>query len=306
MILTFLGTSAGTITTERNVSAMLLQLTANLKRLWLFDCGEGTQHQLLKAKINSAKIEKIFITHLHGDHLFGLPGLLASRSLKQKVKPVTIYGPKGIKQFIDIVLDISSSRITYPIQIVEIDKATILYQDEHVLVSCDLLAHRVTSLGYRIVEANQAPKLNVAKLKAEHIPLGPLCGELKQGKTVTIPDGRILDGKDYWLDIKPGHKIAILGDTMPCDASIRLASDVDLLVHEATFQHDLQEKAHSVGHSTTIDAANIAKHSKAKRLIITHISARYALSDNVSLLGECRQIFANSEIANDFYQVTLD
>lgn len=305
MILTFLGTSAGTITTERNVSASLLQLTARSNRLWLFDCGEGTQHQMLKAKISLSKLEKIFITHLHGDHIFGLPGLLASRSLNQHAMPLTIYGPKGIRQFIEMTLNISCSMMTYPLQIVEIEQATTLYKDEQVTIYCDELAHRVQCFGYRIEEAERTPKLDIVKLQTENIPVGSLYGELKKGKIITMPDGKILDGKNYWLGKKPGFKIAILGDTTPCDASIRLASEVDLLVHEATFKHELQEKAQLVGHSTTVDAANIAKICQVKRLIIMHISTRYGLSDNESLLAECRQIFPHTDIAYDLFQVNL-
>lgn len=306
MKLIFLGTSAGTITAERNVSAIALDLIKERNVLWLFDCGEGTQHQMLKAKLSLAKLEHIFITHLHGDHLFGLPGVLTTRSLMQNMSPLTLYGPKGIKQFIETVINISYSWLTYPLTIIEIEHPMVVLDNEQFTVTCDALQHRVPCFGYRIVEKESTPKLDVERLRAENVPLGPHYGELKLGKTVQLEDGRLIDGKVYFGETKPGKKIAILGDTIPCDASINLAKDVDVLVHEATQKHDLVDKANERGHSTTLQAANIAQQSGAKKLIITHISPRYRLSDNLSIIDECRQRFPNSEIATDFYRVDIE
>lgn len=306
MKLIFLGISAGTVTSERNVSALALDLIKERNAIWLFDCGEATQHQMMKAKISLAKLEKIFITHLHGDHLFGLPGVLTTRSLMQNMSPMTLYGPKGIKQFIDTVINISSSWLTYPLEIIEIEQPMVLFDDGQFRVNCAALSHRVPCFGYRIVEHDVSNKLDVAKLSQQGIEAGSYYADLKRGKTVTLDDGRVIDGKAYWGEVKLGRKLAILGDTIPCDAAIELAHEVDVLVHEATQKHELQDKANSRGHSTTIEAANIARQSQAKKLIITHISPRYRLTDNPSIIAQCRQVFANSEIATDFYQVEIE
>lgn len=300
MKLTFLGTSAGSPTAERNVSSIMLDLRQEKGRLWLFDCGEATQMQMQKAKFSLAKLEMIFLTHLHGDHLFGLPGVLTTRSLMQNQSPLTLVGPKGIKQFIQTVIDISYSWLTYPLNIIELEQDGLVFEDNKFRVEAKLLAHRVPCFGYRIIEKDLPASLDIDKLKKDNIHIGSFYRDLKEGRTVTLEDGRIIHGKDYLETIRKGKKIAILGDTIPCQASIDLAQDVDLLIHEATQEQALEEKALERGHSTTVHAATIAKQANARRLIITHISPRYSLNDKTKLVSEARNIFAPTEIATDF------
>lgn len=300
MKLTFLGTSAGSPTAERNVSSIMLDLRQERGRLWLFDCGEATQMQMQKAKFSLAKLEMIFLTHLHGDHLFGLPGVLTTRSLMQNQSPLTLVGPKGIKQFIQTVIDISYSWLTYPLNIIELEQDGLVFEDNKFRVEAKLLAHRVPCFGYRIIEKDLPASLDIDKLKKDNIHIGSFYRDLKEGRTVTLEDGRIIHGKDYLETIRKGKKIAILGDTIPCQASIDLAQDVDLLIHEATQEQALEEKALERGHSTTVHAATIAKQAHARRLIITHISPRYTLNDKTKLVNEARNIFAPTEIATDF------
>lgn len=300
MKLTFLGTSAGSPTAERNVSSIMLDLRQERGGLWLFDCGEATQMQMQKAKFSLAKLEMIFLTHLHGDHLFGLPGVLTTRSLMQNQSPLTLVGPKGIKQFIQTVIDISYSWLTYPLNIIELEQDGLVFEDNKFRVEAKLLAHRVPCFGYRIIEKDLPASLDIDKLKKDNIHIGSFYRDLKEGRTVTLEDGRIIHGKDYLETIRKGKKIAILGDTIPCQASIDLAQDVDLLIHEATQEQALEEKALERGHSTTVHAATIAKQAHARRLIITHISPRYNLNDKTKLVNEARNIFAPTEIATDF------
>ena len=300
MKLTFLGTSAGSPTAERNVSSVMLDLRQERGRLWLFDSGEATQMQMQKANFSLAKLEMIFLTHLHGDHLFGLPGVLTTRSLMQKQSALTLVGPKGIKQFIQTVIEISFSWLTYPLNIIELEQDSLVFEDNKFRVEAKLLQHRVPCFGYRIVEKDLPPSLDIDKLQQDNINPGVHYAVLKEGLTVTLEDGRTINGKDYQGDIKRGKKVAILGDTIPCQASIDLAENVDLLVHEATQEQAFEAKAIERGHSTTIHAANIAKQAKAKRLIITHISPRYSIQDNQKLVNEARSVFANTEIATDF------
>ena len=300
MKLTFLGTSAGSPTAERNVSSVMLDLRQERGRLWLFDSGEATQMQMQKAKFSLAKLEMIFLTHLHGDHLFGLPGVLTTRSLMQKQSALTLVGPIGIRQFIQTVIEISYSYLTYPLNIIELEQDSLVFEDNQFRVEAKLLEHRVPCFGYRIIEKDLPASLDFEKLKKDNIEIGTYYADLKQGKTVTLNDGRIINGKDYQGSIKKGKKLAILGDTIPCQASIDLAKDVDVLIHEATQEQVLEEKALERGHSTTVHAASIAKEAHAHRLIITHISPRYSLSDKTKLVNEARNIFTNTEMATDF------
>lgn len=300
MNLTFLGTSAGSPTLQRNVSSILLDLRQERGKFWLFDCGEATQMQMQKAKFSLAKLEIIFLTHLHGDHLFGLPGVLTSRSLMQNQSPLTLIAPKGIKILIETVIEISYSWLTYPLNIIELEENCIVFEDNQFQVEAKLLQHRVPCFGYRIIEKDLPAQLNIDKLKQDNIQVGPFYNDLKNGKTITLDDGRIINGTDYLGQIKKGRKLAILGDTIPCQTSIDLANDVDLLVHEATQEHALVDKAIERGHSTTVHAATIAKQANAKRLIMTHISPRYNLNNNKKLVNEAKSVFANTEIATDF------
>lgn len=206
MKLTFLGTSAGSPTAERNVSSIMLDLRQERGGLWLFDCGEATQMQMQKAKFSLAKLEMIFLTHLHGDHLFGLPGVLTTRSLMQNQSPLTLVGPKGIKQFIQTVIEISYSWLTYPLNIIELEQDGLVFEDNKFRVEAKLLAHRVPCFGYRIIEKDLPASLNIDKLKKDNIHIGSFYRDLKEGRTVTLEDGRIIHGKDYLETIRKGKK----------------------------------------------------------------------------------------------------
>ncbi|QIF93153.1 ribonuclease Z [Proteus vulgaris] len=300
MELIFLGTNAGVPSKDRNVTSMVLDLQNKQKSMWMFDCGEATQHQILHTRVKLPRLNKIFITHLHGDHIFGLPGLLCSRSMGGTEAGLTVYGPAGIKDFIETSLTLSHSYLTYPINIVEIDAAGFLFEEEGMKVSCEALSHPVPCFGYRLEEENSPGKLDALKLKAENIPTGPWLQELKQGKTITLPDGRVIDGQEYIGPEIKGRCIAIFGDTQPTPDALKLANNADVIVHEATFKHEMAEQANSRGHSTTVQATTLAKDANVKKLIITHISSRYLPEDCVELLNECQHVFSHTEIAADF------
>lgn len=300
MELTFLGTNAGVPSKDRNVTSMVLDLQNKQKSMWMFDCGEATQHQILHTRVKLPRLNKIFITHLHGDHIFGLPGLLCSRSMGGTETLLTVYGPTGIKAFIETALTLSQSYLTYPINIVEIDEAGFLFEEEGMKVSCEALSHPVPCFGYRLEEENSPGKLDAEKLKANNIPTGAWLQELKQGKTITLPDGRVVDGKVYIGPETKGRCIAIFGDTQPTPNALKLANNADVIVHEATFKHEMAEQANSRGHSTTVQAAQLAKEANVKKLIITHISSRYSPEDCVELLKESQLIFSHTEMASDF------
>lgn len=298
MELIFLGTSAGIPTKGRNVTSLALNLQDSRSAFWLFDCGEGTQHQMLHTRLSAGKIEKIFITHLHGDHLFGLPGLLCSRSMAGCQTPLTLYGPAGLKTFIDNTLSLSGSYLTYPLEVVEIISGAVC-EDERRVVTAYPMSHTLTCVGYRIEERPKPGALDVARLTQEGIRPGPWFQQLKRGESVTLEDGRILNGADYLGPSTPGRSLAIFGDTRPSEAGRLLAAGVDVMVHEATMEANMAESANKRGHSTTEQAATLAREAGAGRLIITHISARYGQEDSERLLAECRAIFPATEIAAD-------
>lgn len=299
MHLQFLGTGAGTPSRERNVTSIALDLQGVRNATWLFDCGEGTQHQILRTPIKPGKIEKIFITHLHGDHIFGLPGLLTSRSMNGSLEPLTLYGPVGIKTFVETTLSLSGSWVTFPLEIVEIGAGEVC-NDAHFRVTAYPMTHPVECYGYRIDEHDKPGALDAARLAAHGVPAGPYFYDLKHGRSVTLDDGRTINGWDYVGEPIRGRSLAIFGDTAPTAAAQQLAADVDVMVHEATLEIAMKEKANSRGHSTTAQAAQVAQESGAKRLIITHLSSRYLRHDSERLLAECRAVFAATEMAHDF------
>lgn len=299
MELEFLGTGAGVPAKHRNVTSIALRLLDERNAVWLFDCGEGTQMQILRTNIRPRKIEKIFITHLHGDHIFGLPGLISSRSFQGGMEPLEIYGPVGIKQFVLNALKISQTRLAYSLKFIEVTPG-VVFSDSQFTVTCELLDHGIESYGYRVVEHDHDGELQVAKLLELGIKPGPIFGQLKKGKTVTLATGEIIKGSDYVGQAKKGRIVTILGDTRITNASVKLAQDADVLVHESTFNKTEAKMARNYYHSTTHQAAEVAKASCAKRLILTHISARYLAQDALNLEKEAQEIFPNTKIAKDF------
>ncbi len=297
--LSFLGTSAGVPTRSRNVSALVLNPGLVSGGLWLFDCGEATQHQMLATPFNPGKIEKVFITHLHGDHIFGLPGLLCSRSMAGSEVPLTLYGPKGLREFVDTALRLSGSWTTYPLEIIEIE-AGLLFDNGQFRVHAGPLLHPVECYGFRIEQHDIPGALDAARLIEAGIKPGPLFQRLKNGETVTLEDGRLVDGRDYLGPATPGKTLAIFGDTAPTPAALLLAQNSDVLVHETTLEAAMAEKANSRGHSTSQQTATLAREAGVKRLIITHLSSRYDEQGAAALLAECQAVFANTELAEDF------
>lgn len=300
MELTFLGTSAGVPTRTRNMTSIVLNLQQpTAAEVWLFDCGEGTQHQFLHTALHPGKLNKIFITHLHGDHLFGLPGLLCSRSMQGNSLPLTLYGPKGLREFVEVALRLSGSWTDYPLDIVEIGPGLIL-DDAGYRVTAWPLNHPVECYGYRVEEHDKPGTLDAARLIADGVPSGPLFQQLKQGLSVELADGRIVDGRRYLGPTTPGKKLAIFGDTAPCAAALELAHDVDVMIHETTLEQAMAEKANARGHSSSQQAAALARDAGVGTFIATHFSSRYDLQGCQRLLAECREIFPQTLLAEDF------
>ncbi len=303
MEITFLGTGAGMPAKYRNVTSIALKHLEN-GSIWLFDCGEATQHQILHTSIKPRKISKIFITHLHGDHIFGLPGLLGSRSFLGGTEPLTIYGPKGIRDFIEVSLSVSQTHLNYKIEIIEFEDGQI-FDVGNFKVEAKLLEHAIPSYGYRVVEKDKPGVLLVDKLKEIGVTPGPHYQLLKNGETIELEDGRLINGKDFLGPDKKGRVITILGDTRPCDHAVELAKDADILVHEATLDKEMEEAAYEFFHSTTHQAAQTAVKAQVKQLVITHISSRYEKQDWVRLEQETKEIFPNTVIAEDLKKIIV-
>jgi ribonuclease Z len=303
MEIQFLGTGAGQPSKSRKTQAIALKMPDERNEIWLFDCGEATQHQILNTHIRPRKITKIFITHLHGDHIFGLPGFLSSRSFQSSDEQtdLEIYGPVGIKDFVMTSLRISGSKLGYRINFHELKTAGKIYEDDTFEVYTDLLDHTIFCLGYRVVEKNRTGELDAEALKANGLPFGPLFGKFKSGQTDEF-DGKIFDPKDYIGAEKKGKIVTILGDTRKTAAAARLAWNADLLVHEATYEAGEAQMARRHGHSTSQQAAEIAEEAGVNRLLLTHISARYVGPLIGQLAREAQKVHENSFVAKDFYE----
>jgi ribonuclease Z len=300
----FLGTGAGIPAKLRNVTSIALKLLEERGAIWLFDAGEATQHQILHTSIKPRRIEKIFITHLHGDHIYGLPGLLSSRSFQGGESMVTVYGPKGIKEYINVSLSVSQTYLKYPLEIVEIQEK-VIFEDDQFTVEARLLEHGMSSYGFRIVEKDRPGTLLADKLVEAGIQPGPIVKKIKNGETVSLEDGRTIVPADFLGPVQQGRIVTILGDTRYCENAIYLAKNADLLVHEATFSKGEEKLAFDYFHSTTRQAAEIAKRAECKQLCLTHISSRYDRFTWRELVEEAREVFPNTDIAEDFKEVTI-
>lgn len=305
MELQFLGTGAGQPSKQRNVSSLALKLLDELNEIWLFDVGEATQHQILKTNIRLRKVTRIFVSHNHGDHIFGLPGLLATRSFQGDVGPITVYGPPGLEQFVKTALRVSRTKVSYPIKFVELTEGGLIYQGKGFRVYTEKLDHRVSSFGYRVVEDSRPGELLMSKLEKYNIPNGPLLGKLKKGEQIVLSDGTVLDGKGFLGPERPGRIVTIIYDTRSTPNIAKLAQNADVLVHESTFAGNEAKLAHSYYHSTAVEAATVARDNGVKRLYLDHISARYLGSKAKQLEKQARKVFDHTKLVNDFDRVNI-
>jgi ribonuclease Z len=293
-------------TRSRNVSSVALRLPQRAE-VWLFDCGEATQHQLLRSAPKISQINRIFITHLHGDHVFGLPGLLATCGLAGHATGIDLYGPPGLADYVRSSIKYSYTILAYPLEIHEVEPGMI-YEDEELVVSCLPLKHRIPALGYRVTEKDRTGRFDVERAAALGVPAGPLYGKLKRGERVTLADGRTIDGAELCGPNEEGRKIVYCTDTMFSENAIELARDADLLIHEATYVAQDEALAHRGQHSTAEMAARVAHEARVRKLIITHFSQRYARGNEVepeALLAEARAVFPETEMARDFLTYTV-
>jgi ribonuclease Z len=297
---TFLGTAGSVPTQTRSLPAVLVK---RQNEQLIFDCGEGVQRQMVKAKVGFHKETKILISHMHGDHVLGLPGLLQTMALMDRQKKLEIYGPEGIKQFLECVRETLQFGLTFPLEIHEIyDKGAVCDEKDYVIEAAKA-NHVIPSLAYAFVEKPRPGKFYPEKARALDVPEGELWSKLQHGDTVKLPNGQVISPADVIGPPRKGRKIVYTGDTRPFKGFAKFAADADLIVHEATFDDTLGEKAELDGHSTPSQAGQQAKKAKAKKLVLTHISARYP--DASLLLEQAQKVFRNTEVAEDFMVLEL-
>jgi len=299
----FLGTGGSVPTSKRNLSSVLIK---RKDELLMFDCGEGTQRQMMKSKVSMHRKMKILITHLHGDHILGLPGLLQTMALLERKKKLYIYGPLGIKRFFECLNEFFNSRPFFPIEIIEVLNTTcekIILNEKEYFIKAIQSEHIVPSITYALVEYPRPGKFNPEKAKALGVPKGRLWSKIQQGQQAKLEDGRIINPKDIVGSSRPGRKIVYTGDTASFIRLINFAKDATLLIHESSFDDTLADRAKEDAHSTPSQAAKIAKKSKIKQLILTHISARY--KNSKLLLNQAKKIFSNTTVAEDLMEIDI-
>ena len=278
----------------------------NSRDWMLFDCGEGTQYRLMQTPLSPFTLSKIFITHLHGDHIYGLFGLLASRGLSRASSSLQIYGPKGISELLESVLRLSQLNLPFELEITEICEGD-TFHFENFTVETVKMSHSITTFGFVVTEAQKEGRFDLQKAKEAGIPEGPLYGRLKRGERVTLPDGRTMDGKDFTEPPRRGKRVIIGGDN-DSPALFEKFEDIDLMIHEATYtEPDFEKLPRKFMHSTAKSVAIAASHMGVKRLILTHISPRYDKYGRVfELLEEAKSRFDGEiEVAYDLMTVKV-
>jgi ribonuclease Z len=296
----FLGTGGSIPTPKRGLPSMIAQREGEQL---MFDCGEGVQRQIIKARTGFHKKMKVFITHMHGDHLLGLPGLMQTMALLDRQRKLDVYGPPGIVDFLECIKKTVQFALTFPIEIHEIQGQGKICDEDSYFVEAIRSNHVIPSLAYAFVEKSRAGRFYPEKAKSLGIQEGPLWSRLQKGQPVQLPNGKIVKPEDVSGPLRPGRKIVYTGDTRPFRQLANFASGADLLVHDSTLDDTLSERAEEDGHSTPSQAAETARKAKVKRLVLTHISARYDETD--VLLGQAKKIFDNVVVAEDFMKIDI-
>jgi len=296
----FLGTAGSTPTPERSLPAIAIKRKGEII---LFDCGEGVQRQMVRAKLSFHRKMKFFITHMHGDHVLGLPGLIQTMSLFDRQRKLEVYGPEGIREFIEAINKTVQFTLTFPVEVSEITKCGVICKEDEYEVLAVKANHVIPSFAFALVEKPRPGKFYPEKAKRFGVPEGPLWSKLQKGQSVKLPNGRIIKPSQVVGPPRPGRKIVYSGDSRPCESIVELAENADLLIHDSTLDDELAEKAYEDGHSTPSQAAEIAKKAKVRMLVLTHISARYKTTEK--LLQQAKKIFQNVAVADDFMKIDI-
>lgn len=299
--LSILGSSSATPVFNRNPSAQVLNCN---DRLYLIDCGEGTQQQMIRFGLKASKIDTIFISHLHGDHYFGLIGLISTMHLNGRIKPLHLYGPAPLREILDLQFKHSDTQLRFDLEfhVVEADQPGMIFENQDIMVETIIMNHRIPCTGFKFSEKKRlrkvlADKLEAAGISTDYFPL------LKRGLDLNLPGGKVIKNSDYTVDSEAPKTYCYCSDTLADGSYLESLQNCTVLYHEATFLHELLERANLTHHSTALQAAEIAKTVGAERLIIGHFSSRYKVL--LPLLSEAKSKFENTELALEGHTYTI-
>lgn len=294
MAITFLGTSSGQPTLDRGLSCVAVEREGDL---FLLDCGEGAQMQFRRAGLRFGRVAAVLITHLHGDHVTGLPGLLMSLQMAGRTTPLLLAGPPGLAEYVTQTARMIYTGFGFELRFVEADSAGTVVETGDLRIETAPLDHRILAMGYRLEERDFPGHFDVAAATARGVAPGPDFGRLQRGETVLGASGRAVIPAEVVGPPRRGKAVAYCTDTRPCEGAVTLGRGADVLIHESTFLAERAEDARETGHSTAAEAAEVARRAGAHRLLITHFSPRYV--DATPLLEEARAVFPAVEAAEE-------
>lgn len=295
----FLGTGGSWPSVQRNVSSVAVKRGSEIL---LFDCGEGTQRQFQKSGQSYMQISKVFLTHFHGDHFLGLPGLIQTMQLNDRKEPLVVYGPRGVQKLMSQLLSLGYFKPSYEINAEEVDDRDVLEFDGY-CVRMLRVPHNVPAMAYALEEHMRPGMFNKPRALKLGIPEGPLFSKLQHGETITLNDGQIITPEMVLGPPRKGRKIVITGDTTAYEKLVEFSEYADVLIHDATFDSELEDIASEYGHATARQAAEIAQKAHVEQLFLTHISPRYL--DHRVLERDAQQVFKNSFVPKDFQEVEI-
>ncbi|KKG11863.1 ribonuclease Z [Methanosarcina sp. 2.H.T.1A.6] len=297
--ITFLGTGGSLPTRNRNPSAVMINREGELV---LFDCGEGTQQQMMRAKTGMMSLSSIFISHFHADHFLGIPGLIQTMSFLGRKEPLTIYGPEGTREFTELFKALGYFNLKYEIRGVKLSPGDTV-EGESYVVRALKTEHSIPSLGYALVENPRPGRFNREKAVELGVPPGPLFAKLQRGNPVEV-DGRLVRPEEVMGIPRPGRTIVYTGDTRPCEAVLEASRDADLLIHDGSFADEMADWAEESMHSTAGEVAALAKEAGVRKLVLTHISSRYT-DDVEPILKDSTIVFENVVVAEDLMELEI-
>ena len=291
---TFLGTSGAIPTAQRNPSAVFVNREG--ERL-LFDAGEGTQRQMMRFATGFS-ISHVFLTHCHGDHVLGLPGLCQTMGFNERENPLAIHTPRGTRSIVEGLLGATGARPSFPVRVNEVGPGDVALDHEEFAIRGVETDHRTRSVGYALIEDDRKGRFDRERAEELGVPVGPKFSRLHEGEPVESADGSLVRPEQVVGSPRPGRTVVYTGDTRPTEEVVEAAADADLLIHDATFADDLADRARSTAHSTAAEAASVAAQANVKRLTLTHVSSRYA-RDPSPLCRDARAVFDGEVLVPD-------
>ncbi len=297
--ITFLGTGGSLPTRNRNPSAVMVNREGELI---LFDCGEGTQQQMMRAKTGMMSLSSIFVSHFHADHFLGIPGLIQTMSFLGRKEPLTIYGPEGTREFTELFKALGYFNLKYEIRGVELSPGDTVEGKDYVVRALKT-EHSIPSLGYALVENPRLGRFNRERAVELGVPPGPLFAKLQRGSPVEV-DGRLVRPEEVMGIPRSGRTIVYTGDTRPCKAVLEASRDADLLIHDGSFADEMADWAEESMHSTAGEVAALAKEAGVRKLVLTHISSRYT-DDVEPILKDSKKVFENVIVAEDLMELEI-